>query len=441
VWCYSFASNCSAHPINYKNKKHCFEIKTTNRDYHVCAVTEVDMERWIKGITERIKPPTNNNNNAAARQNTASPATVASTSTPSTTTTPHSNPTPRMETPIKQELKKIGFEDFIIRKVIGQGSFGKVLMVSKKDVVGGNNKVFAMKVLNKSTIIARNEVDHTRSEKSILMKLEHPFLVKLHFSFQTSDKLFFVMDYINGGELFFHLQRDKRFSEDRVKFYAAEIVSGLDYLHSAGVIYRDLKPENLLLTRDGHIVMTDFGLSKEGLHDKFDRTGTFCGTPEYLAPEVLEGKGYTKAVDWWSFGTLVFEMLTGLPPFYSEDVQEMYSKIMTADLEFPGFMGADARDLLSKLLERNDEIRLQDAAIIKKHPFFKSIDWEALKQKKIPPPFIPEVTGDDDTTNIDEAFTGMDIETCLNDDENNEEGIGSGNDFEGFTYNPNAQKS
>jgi len=187
--------------------------------------------------------------------------------------------------------------------------------------------------------------------------------------------------------------------------------------------------------------MTDFGLSKEGLHDKFDRTGTFCGTPEYLAPEVLEGKGYTKAVDWWSFGTLVFEMLTGLPPFYSEDVQEMYSKIMTADLEFPGFMGADARDLLSKLLERNDEIRLQDAAIIKKHPFFKSIDWEALKQKKIPPPFIPEVTGDDDTTNIDEAFTGMDIETCLNDDENNEEGIGSGNDFEGFTYNPNAQKS
>jgi len=300
-----------------------------------------------------------------------------------------------------------------------------------------------MKVLNKSTIIARNEVDHTKSEKSILMKLEHPFLVKLHYSFQTPDKLFFVMDYINGGELFFHLQRDKRFSEDRVRYYAAEIVSGLDYLHSAGVIYRDLKPENLLLTREGHIVMTDFGLSKEGLHDKFDRTGTFCGTPEYLAPEVLEGKGYTKAVDWWSFGTLVYEMLTGLPPFYSEDVQEMYSKIMTADLEFPSFMGAEGRDLLSKLLERNDELRLQDSAIIKKHPFFKHIDWEALKQKKIPPPFIPEVTGDDDIANIDEAFTGMDIETCLNDDENNEDDAvnGTGNDFEGFTYNPHTQKS
>jgi len=271
------------------------------------------------------------------------------------------------------------------------------------------------------------------------MKLEHPFLVKLHYSFQTSNKLFFVMDYINGGELFFHLQRDKRFSEDRVRFYAAEIVSGLDYLHSAGVIYRDLKPENLLITREGHVVMTDFGLSKEGLHDKFDRTGTFCGTPEYLAPEVLEGKGYTKAVDWWSFGTLVYEMLTGLPPFYSEDVQEMYSKIMTADLEFPAFMGSDAKDLLSKLLDRNDKIRLQDAAIIKKHPFFKQIDWEALKQKKVVPPFVPEVVADDDITNIDEAFTGMDIETCLNDDEDNGDPLANTSDFEGFTYNPNAQ--
>jgi serine/threonine protein kinase len=417
------------------------------------------MDRWVRGINEVLKPhqpPTKQNSSPAHTAHTpqSSHNTHNSQNTHNNHNTPnshnshntHNSQKPHAhkatETPIiKAEMKKIGFDDFAIKKVIGQGSFGKVLMVTKKDATAGNDKVYAMKVLNKSTIIARNEVDHTKSEKSILMKLEHPFLVKLHYSFQTPDKLFFVMDYINGGELFFHLQRDKRFSEDRVRFYAAEIVSGLDYLHSAGVIYRDLKPENLLLTRDGHIVMTDFGLSKEGLHDKFDRTGTFCGTPEYLAPEVLEGKGYTKAVDWWSFGTLVYEMLTGLPPFYSEDVQEMYSNIMTAELNFPSFMGADARDLLSKLLERNDEIRLQDAAHIKKHPFFKPIDWEALKQKKIMPPFIPEVNGDDDITNIDEAFTGMDIETCLNDDENNEEGNGSGNDFEGFTYNPHAQKS
>jgi len=432
-------STCSAHQVQYKGKKHCFEIKTPTRDYHVCAVTEIDMERWVKGINEVLK---------AKKPSTPSsphktPSERVPEKTQSTTTTekpPPSKDAPKVE-PVAN--KKIGFEDFVIKKVIGQGSFGKVLMVTKKGAIGaGNDKVYAMKVLNKSTIIARNEVDHTKSEKSILMKLEHPFLVKLHYSFQTSEKLFFVMDYINGGELFFHLQRDKRFSEDRVRFYAAEIVSGLDYLHSAGVIYRDLKPENLLLTREGHIVMTDFGLSKEGLHDKFDRTGTFCGTPEYLAPEVLEGKGYTKAVDWWSFGTLVYEMLTGLPPFYSEDVQEMYSKIMTADLEFPAFMGADAKDLLSKLLERNDEVRIQDAAIIKKHPFFKQIDWIALLNKKIPPPFVPEVTADDDITNIDEAFTGMDVETALReDDEVADQEVGSSNDFEGFTYNPNAHKT
>jgi len=389
------------------------------------------------GITERIKPvtkphpvavpqtpPANSNNHQQHQQNQQQHQ------------QPPANSAGRE---LKIEMKKIGFDDFVIRKVIGQGSCGKVLMVTKKEQDPKSNRVYAMKVLNKSTIIARNEVDHTKSEKSILMKLEHPFLVKLHYSFQTQDKLFFVMDYINGGELFFHLQRDKRFSEDRVKFYAAEILSGIDYLHAAGVIYRDLKPENLLLTKDGHIVMTDFGLSKEGLHDKFDRTGTFCGTPEYLAPEVLEGKGYTKAVDWWSFGTLVYEMLTGLPPFYSEDVQEMYSKIMTADLEFPSFMSQEARDLLSKLLERNDEERLQDASVIKKHPFFRSIDWEALKQKKIHPPFVPEVGADDDTTNIDEAFTGMDIETCLMDDE--APGDDTGNYFENFTWNPHAQNS
>jgi len=247
------------------------------------------------------------------------------------------------------------------------------------------------------------------------------------------------MDYINGGELFFHLQKDKKFSEDRVKFYAAEIVSGLEYLHTAGVIYRDLKPENLLLTRDGHIVMTDFGLSKEGLHDKDDRTGTFCGTPEYLAPEVLEGKGYGKAVDWWSFGTLVYEMLTGLPPFYCEDVQEMYTKIMTAELEIPQTMSDEAGDLLTRLLDRNDESRLQEPVDIKAHPFFDSIDWDLLLRRKLTPPFIPEVHADDDTSNIDPAFTEAPIE--VGEEEDGPIPASSQGEFEGFTYNPNAPKN
>lgn len=270
----------------------------------------------------------------------------------------------------------------------------------KKDT----HRVFAMKVLSKRLIVERNEVEHTKSEKSILMKLEFPFLVGLHYSFQTPGKLYFVMDYINGGELFFHLQKVKKFPEDHVRFYGAEIVAALEYLHSAGVIYRDLKPENLLLTNEGHLVMTDFGLSKEGLHDPDDRTATFCGTPEYLAPEILGGQGYTKAVDWWSFGTLMFEMLTGLPPFYNEDVQQMYSMIMTADLEIPSTMSPEAADLMRKLLERDPQLRLQNPADIKAHSFFASIDFELLIQKKITPPFVPNVASEDDTRNIDEQF-------------------------------------
>jgi len=239
------------------------------------------------------------------------------------------------------------------------------------------------------------------------------------------------MDYINGGELFFHLQKEKRFTEDRVRFYAAEIVAGLEYLHSAGVIYRDLKPENLLLTHEGHIVMTDFGLSKEGLHDRDDRTGTFCGTPEYLAPEVLEGKGYGKAVDWWSFGTLMYEMLTGLPPFYCEDVQQMYTKIMTAELETPDTVSAAAADLLSQLLDRNPETRLQDPPLIKKHPFFAPLDFDRLIKKQIQPPFVPEVRGEDDTSNIDSMFTEEPV--SIEEDEPAGE-TGGGQSFEGFTY-------
>jgi serine/threonine protein kinase len=286
-----------------------------------------------------------------------------------------------------------------------------------------------MKVIRKQTIIDRNEVEHTKSERSILMKLKFPFLVGLLYSFQTASNLFFIMEYINGGELFYHLQKEKKFSELRVRFYAAEIVAGLDYLHGSGVIYRDLKPENLLLTNDGHVVLMDFGLSKEGLKNYDDSTVTFCGTPEYLAPEILEGRSYNKAVDWWSFGTLVFEMLTGLPPFYSEDVQLMYSKILTSDLEIPEKLSPEAGDLLSKLLERDPELRLKDPEKIKRHPFFRGINWTLLVEKKIQPPFVPDVNSKEDTSNIDSTFTDEAID--LSDDEN----ISHGKDnFENFTY-------
>eukprot|EP01089_Gocevia_fonbrunei_P017690 TRINITY_DN5811_c0_g1_i2.p1 TRINITY_DN5811_c0_g1~~TRINITY_DN5811_c0_g1_i2.p1 ORF type:complete len:386 (-),score=80.38 TRINITY_DN5811_c0_g1_i2:53-1210(-) len=301
-------------------------------------------------------------------------------------------------------LTRVSEKDFEPLNVVGRGSFGKVLQVRKKDT----GKIYAMKVLNKATIIERNEMDHTKAEQSILTKLDHPFLVHLYYSFQTVHKLYFVMDYINGGELFFHLQIEKKFTPERVRFYCAEIVLGLEYLHQKGVVYRDLKPENILLNHEGHICMTDFGISKEGLHCKTDRTDTFCGTPEYLAPEVLENMEYGKEVDWWSFGTLMFEMLTGLPPFYSEDVQLMYAKILNATLIIPKSISPDARSLLSGLLERDPRKRLSDISKIKAHPYFESINWDNLYNKKIPPPFIPPVKDDKDTSQIDPSFTEED---------------------------------
>jgi len=291
--------------------------------------------------------------------------------------------------------------DFIKLKVIGRGSFGKVFKVQKKDT----NEVFAMKVLNKADVAERNEVTHARAENSILRKLNCPFLVHMHYAFQTSDKLFFVMDYVNGGELFFHLQKEGKFSEDRVRFYVAEIVIGLEYLHSMGIIYRDLKPENLLLSAAGHIIMTDFGISKEGLSCTDDRTSTFCGTPEYLAPEVLKQEQYSKAVDWWSLGTLMFEMLSGLPPFYTEDVQNMYFNIINTKLSMPKGTSDATQSLLSGFLEKDPNDRLSDPLKIKSHPFFAGIDWEKLYNKSIAPPYIPPVKDKMDDSQISPEFT------------------------------------
>jgi len=281
-------------------------------------------------------------------------------------------------------------------------------------------------------IIKRNELEHTRAEKSILQKLECPFLVKLHYTFQTTSKLYFILDYVNGGELFFHLQNQKKFDPERVKFYCAEIVLGLKYLHEKGILYRDLKPENVLLTSEGHICMTDFGISKEGLKAADDRTATFCGTPEYLAPEVLEGTEYGKAVDWWSFGTLMYEMLTGLPPFYSQDVQVMYQKIMTAKLTIPENISPNAASLLKQLLERDPEKRLQEPKEIMAHPYFESIDWEKLNAKQITPPYVPQVSSGDSIENIDTSFTSKEAKIEEDNDISNQDQ----QDFTGFTWQP-----
>lgn len=300
------------------------------------------------------------------------------------------------------ENKHLTIDDFDLLKVIGKGSFGKVMQVRKKD----SGKIYALKALRKSHIVSRSEVTHTLAERTVLARVDNPFIVPLKFSFQSPEKLYLVLSFINGGELFYHLQKEGRFDLSRARFYTCELLSALDSLHSYDVIYRDLKPENILLDFKGHIALCDFGLCKLNMKTD-DKTSTFCGTPEYLAPELLLGQGYTKAVDWWTLGILLFEMLTGLPPYYDEDVPTMYRKILTNPLKFPENFDRDAKDLLIGLLARDPKQRLgsKGAAEIRNHAFFKMIDWNKLNNKGYLPPFRPPVRDGFDTSNFDQEFT------------------------------------
>ncbi|KDO22279.1 AGC protein kinase [Saprolegnia parasitica CBS 223.65] len=304
---------------------------------------------------------------------------------------------------------KVALDDFHLIKVIGKGSFGKVLLVRKKD----NGVVYAMKVLRKENIIKRNQVEHTRTERHVLGYVRHPFIVGLNYAFQTSEKLYFVLDYCAGGELFFHLGKVQRFKEPRAQFYAAEITLAIEYVHNLDIIYRDLKPENVLLDENGHIRLTDFGLSKEGIQDDFSGANSFCGTPEYLAPEILNRAGHGRAVDWWSLGALLYEMLTGLPPFYCRDRDKLFEKIRQGELTFPKYLSPAAVDLLARLLERDPTKRLgtgpTDAGEIKSHPFFKEIQWDLLALGQVPVPWKPTFNGALDTSQFDREFTDMPI--------------------------------
>ncbi|GAM22887.1 hypothetical protein SAMD00019534_060620, partial [Acytostelium subglobosum LB1] len=376
--------------ISEKKKKHVFEIHTAGRTILVMADNDESRNRWIEVLTRE-------------RDLIINADTI-------------------------KKPAKLTVDDFELLKLVGKGSFGKVLQVRKKDT----NDIYAMKVLSKNQIVENDEVIHTISERVVLQKISHPFLVNLHYSFQTEDKLYLILDYINGGELFYHLRKEKRFGEERVRFYCAEILLALEHLHLSGVIYRDLKPENLLVTKDGHICMTDFGLCKEGFITSKDKTKTFCGTPEYLAPEVVLSKSYGKPVDWWAYGSLMFEMLTGMPPFFSENTKEMYNKILHERLVFPSAMSSDARSLIDELLERDPSKRLCNPTKIKRHPFFKSIDWESLYHKKVAPPYIPRVKDKLDTTQIDPTFT-EEVPTLTISGEYEVQDIPQ-KDFEGFSF-------
>lgn len=322
----------------------------------------------------------------------------------------------------------LSIEDFDLLKVIGKGSFGKVMQVMKKDT----KQIYALKTLRKHHIISRMEVTHTMAERTVLARINNPFVVPLKFSFQSPEKLYLVLSFINGGELFYHLQKSGKFSMDRSRFYIAELLSALESLHELNVIYRDLKPENILIDYQGHIALCDFGLCKLNMSND-DKTNTFCGTPEYLAPELLLNQGYTRSVDWWTLGTLLYEMLTGLPPFYDDDVPTMYKKILQNPLKFPPFLeGSDAQDLLIKLLQKDPTKRLDDAQLIKNHPFFKNIDWKKLLDKGYQPPFKPTVNGFLDTSNFDQDFTNERPQDSVVDDFLSES---VQKQFGGWTYN------
>lgn len=303
-----------------------------------------------------------------------------------------------------EKNKKMKMEDFDLLKVIGQGSFGKVMQVRKKDT----GRIYAMKIIRKANIVERDEVEHTIAERNVLAKINHPYIVNLKFAFQTQDKLYLVLAFVNGGELFKHLQDEGQFEEARAKFYTAQLLLALEHLHTYNIIYRDLKPENILLDYSGNIALCDFGLCKLQMR-KDTKTFSFCGTPEYLAPELLLGDGYTKVVDWWTLGVLLYEMLTGLPPFYDEEVDEMYKKILHQELTFPPEVSPTARMLLMRLLERDPEKRLgsNGASEIRNHEFFSDINWHKLMARKVKPLFKPQVKSATDTTNFDEEFTAQ----------------------------------
>ncbi|KAF8555140.1 hypothetical protein OG21DRAFT_948454 [Imleria badia] len=365
----------------------------------------------------------------------------------------------------KKTQRKVAIDDFEMMRVLGKGCAGKVLLVRYKN----SSDLYALKAITKRHVLAHQELQHTLTEQAVLKRMakesKDPFVVKLWWSFHDKENLFLVMDFHPGGDLATQLARWGRLGRDRARFYAAEIVEGVEGLHMAGVIYRDLKPENILIGADGHIVLTDFGLSKEfprrtlpntapptpsGTRGEFysspgsepttppwmkgekgqdqpvgwpgqgvvpaDTTTTFCGTAEYLAPEVIQGLPYSYEVDWWSFGTMLYEMLTGITPFWANNHSDMYVRVLQDELQFPEdrAMDQDTKSLIRGLLQRNPALRICEPRI-KRHPYFSMIDWSHVYYKRYIPPYIPPIdpSNASDTQNFDDTF--LDMEPVIDD--------------------------
>lgn len=307
-----------------------------------------------------------------------------------------------------EKVKGVGLDDFEVMKVVGQGAFGKVFQVKKK----GTSEIYAMKVMRKDKIMEKNHAEYMKAERDILTKVDHPFIVQLRYSFQTKYRLYLVLDFVNGGHLFFQLYHHGLFREELACIYTAEMVSAISHLHANGIMHRDLKPENILLDADGHAMLTDFGLAKE-FEEENARSNSMCGTVEYMAPEIVLGKGHDKAADWWSVGILLFEMLTGKPPFVSGNRGKIQQKIVKDKIKLPPYLSSEAHSLLKGLLQKEVSRRLGSGPggsnEIKSHKWFKSINWRKLEAREIQPSFKPNVSGENCIANFDECWTKMSL--------------------------------
>ena len=298
--------------------------------------------------------------------------------------------------------EKLNKNSFYTISVIGKGAYAKVILVKKKS----NNKYYAMKVLKKQKVSKKKQIIHIKTERDILVNLtDHPFLINMNSSFQTKKKLFFILEYCPGGELFNLLQDRRRLTEPQTRFYTSQMILAIAHLHKSNVVYRDLKPENVLINHDGYIKITDFGLSRMDV-DMTEAT-TICGTPEYLAPEVIRKEGYGKPFDWWTLGSIIYEMLVGIPPFYTENRMELFNKIKYSHPLFPKYLSVEGRNLIRKLLNKDPSKRLgvHGAREIMDDPWFKGFDWEGVIEKKLVPFFIPKFKNDLGLGNFDKEFT------------------------------------
>ena len=299
----------------------------------------------------------------------------------------------------RKKKMRIKVKDYEKLKTVGLGSYGRVRLCKNKKT--GN--IFVMKILKKNDIIKQKQVDHVYSEFNILTMLKHPFIVQLFgYNFEDPKYIYFIMEYIQGGELFTLLRTKGTFPVPQTKFYIAHIITIFEYLHSKNIVYRDLKPENILINKNGYLKLTDFGFAKQLENEK---TYTLCGTPEYLAPEIILNKGHGKAVDWWTLGILLYEMLVGIDPFSDDDPMKTYQKILKGKINFPKTINKDAKSLIKHLLTQDTSKRFgclkSGVKDILNHRFFEGFDWKNFVYLSMPAPYLPNVKSDDDTSNFE----------------------------------------